>query len=223
MITATKNKKEVEEKETPAAAGAASAEPEVASDTDSEDGEWKDFFGAEVWKREKDKLRKNPFDQRNYGKRGDVVESFEQLMVVLFKTMSQLQDLKYDLKGIIKHGLMMAEKASKDVYIPEAFIEYDESVRKRGGQSGPTAFGSVDQEDVLRFFSCEYLKSKKATGASAKGNTTKKSKTCLRYNDSGCTYKNCAYQHKCIACEGWGHPKKDCRNVNVNTKKSENK
>ena len=207
----------------PEAAGAAAAEPEDSSDSGSEDSDWKDFFGAEVWKKEKDRVRKNPFDHRNYGKRGDVVESFEQLMVVLFKTMSQLQELKYDLKGIIKHGLMMSEKAAKDVYIPEAFIEYDESVRKRGGQVGPTAFGIVDQEDVLRFFSCEYLKSKKAAGGSAKSSTAKKSKTCLRYNDGGCTYKNCSYQHKCIACEGWGHPKKDCRNVSASAKKSDAK
>ena len=45
--------------------------------------------------------------------------------------MSQLQDLKYDLNGIIKHSMIMSEKPPKDVYVLEAFIEYDESVRKR--------------------------------------------------------------------------------------------
>ena len=48
----------------------------------------------------------------------------------------------------------------KDVYEPEAFIGYDESVRDRAGQSGPPAFSTIDHEDVLRFFSCENMKQK---------------------------------------------------------------
>ena len=202
-----------------AAAAEAVVKPEAAdSDSDSDEEEWKDYFGAEVWKKEKDRIRKNPFDHRNYGKKGEVVESFEQLMVVLFKTMAQFMELKYDVRGIIKHGLMLSEKAAKDVYRPEAFVQYDESVRSRAGHSGPSAFGTVDQEDVLRFFSCDNLKHRRTSVATGKNSHSKKDKFCLRFNDGGCANKNCPYAHKCMACEEFGHSKKDCRNVSTKKK-----
>ena len=99
--SALEKKKHREAKPEPAAAGAASSQYEsVTSVTGSDDDEWKDFLGAELWKKEKDRVQKNPFDQRNYGKKGKDVETFEQLVVVQYKTMSQLLDLKYDLRGI---------------------------------------------------------------------------------------------------------------------------
>ena len=212
-------KKQEKPSEEPAAAGAASAKDDSdMSVAGSEEDEWKEFFGAEVWRKEKDRIRKNPFDHRSYGKMGKEVETFEQLMVIQFKTITQLLDLKYDVRGLVKHGLMMSEKAAKDVYEAEAFVQYDDSVRTRAGAVGPTAFGSVDQEDVLRFFPCDNMKKKKQPQTQAKVSQTKKNKFCLRYNDSVCTSKNCQYAHRCIACEEWGHPKKDCKNVNIKRK-----
>ena len=184
------------------------------SDSESEGDEWKEFFGAKVWKEEKDRKRKNPFDHKNYGKKGEEVQSFEQLMVVLLKTMSQFMDLRYDVRGLIKHGLMLAEKAAKDVYKPEAFVLYDESVRARAGRVGPSAFSSIDQEDVLRFLSCDNLKARRPAGGASKSGQQKRDKVCLRFNDGGCSNKNCQYSHKCLACEEFGHSKKDCKNIN---------
>ena len=212
-------KKTAKPSDEPSAAGASAADDSDLSATGSnDDEEWADFFGAEVWKKEKDRIRKNPFDHRSYGKKGKEVETFEQLMVIQFKTMNQLLDLKYDVRGLVKHGLMMSEKAAKDVYEAEAFVQYDESVRSRAGVSGPTAFGSVDQEDVLRFFSCDNMKKKKQVVSQTKLGQPKKNKFCLRYNDSTCTAKNCQYAHRCIACEDWGHPKKECKNVTIKRK-----
>ena len=226
LFNASLKKKKEEEppkqdkKVEPEAAGAAAAAPDYYDHSlaGSDDEEWKDFFGAEVWKKEKDRIRKNPFDHRNYGKRGKEVETFEQLMVIQFKTMSQLLDLKYDVRGLVKHGLMMSEKAAKDVYEAEAFVQYDESVRSRVGIAGPPAFGQVDQEDVLRFFSCDNMKRKKQPGNQAKGTQPKKNKYCLRYNEGSCTTKNCQYAHRCFECEEWGHAKKDCKNVSIKKK-----
>ena len=101
---------------------------------------------------------------------------------------------------------MMAEKAAKDVYEVEAFIQYDESV--------------VDQEDVLRFFSCDNMKKKKLAQAQAQPRSAqvKKNKYCLRYNEGTCTAKNCQYAHRCLACDDWNHAKKDCKNVTLKKK-----
>ena len=73
-------------------------------------------------------------------------------MAVTFKMIDKLLDYKIEVRGIVKHGLTILEKAAKDVFKPEAIISYDTSVRDRAGQVGPTAFGSVEPEDIIRFF-----------------------------------------------------------------------
>ena len=188
----------------------------------SEDDEWSEYFGASVWTKEQDKTRKNPFDQRRYGKKGDTVTTFEELMVITFKTLAQFLELKYGLRGVVRHGLSMAEKAAKDVYEPEAFARYDESVRNKAGQVGPSAFGTVEHEDVLRFFTYDNVKQKGAAvkkPASKPGKPSKKEKTCLHYNDAGCSVKACPYAHKCLACEEWGHSRSECKNLKKKDKK----
>ena len=185
-------------------------------DEDDSDG-WKDFYGPTLWKREQEKKRKNPFDQRNYGKKGEKIDSYEKLMSITFKTIEQILSWGCDIRGIVRHALSMSEKASKDVYKTEAFVSYDASVRDRAGQVGPSAFRAVEQEDVMRFFCFD--NTRKTTKQAGKQVGNKNDKICLRYNDGGCNTKNCAYAHKCVACEEWGHPRKDCRAL----KKKDNK
>ena len=193
---------------------------ETWSDSDDDDvpNEWKDFYGPKLWKKEQEKKRRNPFDQKNFSKKGEAVDSFEKLMAATFKTIDRLLTWGCDVKGLVKNGLTMAEKAAKDVYETDAFVGYDASVRDRAGQEGPSAFGVVDQEDAMRFFSFDNCK--KSGKQVVKTTSNKKDKICLRYNDGGCNTKNCSYAHKCVACLGWGHPRKDC---NALKKKKDNK
>ena len=51
----------------------------------------------------KDKKRMNPFDHKAYIKKDEEVDTFEELMVMTFKMLKQLVDLKYDIKGLIGH------------------------------------------------------------------------------------------------------------------------
>ena len=180
--------------------------------SDEEPDEWEEFYGPTIWKKELDKKRRNPFDQKNYWKKGESIDSFEKLMAITFKTIDQLLDYKIDVRGIVKHGLTVSEKAAKDVFKSEAFISYDISVRDRAGQVGPSAFGAVEQEDIIRFFCYDNTKQRTFTKKDTKpASHSKKEKTCLRFNDSGCTTKGCAFAHKCLACEEWGHPRKECK------------
>ena len=146
-------------------------------------------------------------------KKGDKIECFETLVVIMFKTIQQLLDAKYDVSGMVKHGLMMAEKVSKNVFELNAFLLYDESVRDRAGETGPTAFGQVYQEDSLRFFSADNMKkSTPKTKAGPSGHVKKRSdKLCIRLNDGGCISKSCFFVHKCVACDDTSHGKKDCK------------
>ena len=186
------------------------------SDTDQEPEEWKDNFSDELWKNVKGKREKNPFEQSSYLKKGEAVDSIERVLLLTFKTIAQLVEVNGDVRGVVRHGLAMAEKAAKGVYKVEAFTKYDESVRERAGAVGPGAFGTVDQEDTLRFFSFDNVERSKGwkAGPSASGGQKKKSeKMCLKYNDQGCTSKTCFYSHRCAACEELGHPRKECKNL----------
>ena len=196
------------------------AEAMFGADVDDNeiDADWRDYQGVALWMKEKEKKIKNPFDQRAFTRKGEKVSSFESLMYVTFKTALKLMELKYDARGILKHGMAMAEKAAKNVYEVDAFLQYDESVRERAGQTGPSAFGTVVQEDVLMHYcfdnTIKQKGSSKQQQSSKKAGSSKAEKTCLRYNEGGCNNKSCHFMHRCIACDDLGHPKKDCKNVN---------
>ena len=104
--------------------------------------------------------------------------------------LKQLVDLKYDVKGLIRHGLSMAEKAAKGSYKKIALIGYDESVRERAGEVGPSAFGTVEYDDIFRFFCADNTISKKTQPKKVGQRTSRveSDKYCIRYNNGGCHY-----------------------------------
>ena len=196
----------------------ATAKKEDSSDSesDTETDNWKESFGDELWKNVKGKRDKNPFEQASYLKKGEAVDSIEKVMEVTFRTISQLVEANGDIRGVVRHGQAMAEKASKGIYKIEAFTKYDDSVRERAGSVGPSAFGTVDQEDTLRFFSYDNVERNKGWKSVVSGSGVGKKKSekmCLKYNDQGCNSKSCPYSHKCAACEEVGHPRKECKNL----------
>ena len=112
--------------------------------------EWKDYHGFTAWRLEK--VQKNPFDREAYLNEGEKVSTFEDLMKITFKTLAKCVEMKWDVRGLICHGRLMSEEASKHIFIDEAFISYDEGVRRRAGEAGPIAFGQVMQEEVFLHF-----------------------------------------------------------------------
>ena len=199
----------------PAPAAAANVDSS-SSDSEGETEEWKAGFGDELWRNVKGKRSKNPFEQGTYLTKSEPIDSFERIMMITFKTLKQLLEANGEVKGVVRHGLALAEKASKDVYQVTAFTKYDESVRERAGQVGPNAFGTVDQEDTLRFFSYDnVIRSKpgKSAASSNREHKKKSDKMCLKYNDQGCNAKSCPYAHICAACEEHGHTRRECKNL----------
>ena len=173
--------------------------------------DWKSYHGYAAWHMENEKRKKNPFDHQAFVKKGEKIASVEDLMAVTFKTLSKLVERRVDVKGLISHGLFMAEKASKNVYVSEAFVAYDEGVHKRAGETGPAAFGQVLQEEVFTHFCYENTKKQKSL-AQQKPKTprSKSDKVCNRFNESGCTSKTCFYAHRCLNCDSYSHSKKTC-------------
>ena len=77
---------------------------ESSSGSDSEFGVWTEGDGRDLWKATKEKKKRNPFDHSSYLRKGEVVDSYERLMVVTFKTMEELMSMGKDVKGLVRHG-----------------------------------------------------------------------------------------------------------------------
>ena len=98
------------------------------------------------------KKQKRRFRHKNFLQRGESVDDIDSLMMVTFRTMLELQEEGEDVSGILRHGLLLAEKSSKGVYKFEALLSYDEVVRKRAGHEGVSEFKNVRQEEVMKHF-----------------------------------------------------------------------
>ena len=188
---------------------------ESSGDSESECGVWTEGDGRDLWRATKEKKKRNPFNHSSYTHKGEAVDSFEKLMVVTFKTMEELMSLGKDVKGLVRHGLALSEKASTGIYKVDAFVKYNESVRDRAGRQGPSTFGEVNQEDVMRHFCYDNAETHRVGKLSSKAPVAAKKrgeKICLKYNgENGCNFKSCTFKHSCIACEEPGHPRKECK------------
>ena len=57
---------------------------------------------------------------------------------------------KKDIKSLLKHMLLVAEKADSDTFVDEALINYDESIKDRAKESGMKAFKHVDPSIIMK-------------------------------------------------------------------------
>ena len=72
------------------------------------DEQWKDYHDYEAWHLENKRPMKNPFDHQAFVKKGEKISTYEDLMVVTFKTLSKALEMKCEVKGLVSHGLMMS-------------------------------------------------------------------------------------------------------------------
>lgn len=156
--------------------------------------------------------RRRTYSQSRHLDRGEVLNNFEKLMVITFRTLLELLENGVQPKGFLRHGLTMAEKAASGAYQDRAFIAYDASVRQRASRIGPSAFGLPVNEELIRHFSLE--NSKRFDTRANGGGARKRKNTCYRYNsETGCPSKECIYVHRCAFCKVEGHPARECRSV----------
>ena len=115
-----KNKKEVLESTNAKNKANAKHSWGLSDESSSEDED--DHVRTSAAKKKKERER---FKHKNYIQLGESVTNFESLMVVTFRTIIDLQEGDIDVSGLIQHGLLLAEKASKGVFGSEAFLGYD--------------------------------------------------------------------------------------------------
>lgn len=61
------------------------------------------------------------------------VSSFQGVMLALFKTFQMFLADGKDVQGLVDQGLFLSEKAHADVYISDAFVQYDKFTRYLAG------------------------------------------------------------------------------------------
>lgn len=161
--------------------------------------------------RRKARRAKSRFEQQRFSPDGEAVSSFEMLMLVTANTMTYLLDHDLDVSTLVHHFKFLAAKATAARYIPEAFVNYDSSVRHRVARDGLQAFADVSQEEVVLQFCPENMYPRKPVKKPEQKKKT--SNYCRQYNDAECHYQNCIFAHRCLACDEQGHGRRLCPSV----------
>ena len=146
-------------------------------------------------------------------------KSVEDILLIGVKSIEKALTDKCDALPVVRHVKFLAEKATKHMFEPVAFIMYDEAVRKRVNETGIAQFGVIETDEVYSHFSIENtvkVTAKSSTfvkgcGTSRAGATVNRSEThCIRFNnyDGGCKGR-CSYLHACYVCESKDHGKRE--------------
>ena len=129
-----------------------------------------------------------------------------------------------DVSGILKHIILLAEKAEPGVFDCEALICYDDSVKLSAYEKGLSQFKLLDPAAIVKHLSYDGMKvavnSRKAAGKHVTAVKTQASSSfiggpCYKFNfaSGGCRRQRCNYRHICAACKGPGHVLDECPNV----------
>ena len=165
------------------------------------------------------------YSSARYLKDKQKLNTYERLVLVNVKMAMALLKRGKDISGFLGHFLMIAEKADKDVFEPEALINYDESVKELAKESGISAFAEISPSLIVKHLSYDgtrNARSAKAAQAKTKfkpaqaGRKGPAGSYCIKHNfdPSGCPRgKDCPYKHICSACYGSGHISDNCPNT----------
>ena len=161
------------------------------------------------------------------------VTTYERLVLANLHMMLKFYKKERDIKGMLKHSILLAQKADADVFHNEALISYNESIKTAAGEDGIKAFSKLDPAAIIKHLSYDGTKAARAaksrnsnrpttSSVRASGNTTS---ACFKFNfaSGGCRRSKCSYPHVCSACSGPGHVNADCPNVDRAHEKSSRK
>ena len=152
-----------------------------------------------------------------------VITTYERLILANLRMMLRFYKKERDIKGMLKHSILLAEKADGGYFHDEALINYDESIKAAADEEGITSFSKLDPAAIIKHLS--YDGTKAARAARNKGTSKPAAAVsrpsgngtlaCFKFNfaSGGCRRTKCNYPHVCSACSGAGHVNADCPNV----------
>ena len=141
----------------------------------------------------------------------------EKLSLVNWRLVRDRVEKGKDVLEFIDHMILVTEKADTGMFIPEAMIGYDKSVKKRVVKKGVTEFAKAENILIDRHFSYVNTKAAAAQRAAAKNagagraNPGQPKGPCNHFNlASGCVYQRCRYRHCCKICYSTTHGQSEC-------------
>ena len=166
--------------------------------------------------RSRSRPKHGKYTSARYLKENQKLATYERLVLVNIKMAIALLKREKDISGVLSHMLMIADKADKNVFEPEALISYDESVKEMAKESGIKAFAKIDPSLIVKHLSYDGTKNAKSEKAAvsrkfkpaAGARRAPAGSYCIKHNfePSGCSRgKDCSYRHICSACYGSGH------------------
>ena len=127
-----------------------------------------------------------------------------------------------DLQNYIGHLCYMTMHATTNTFTDEAFRGYDRAIREKVKEKGIKCFKMGDNNVSLLHFNLDNARSirdvKRPMYSSAKKYVSNFSKPrrglCYAHNfdKSGCTKKDCDWDHKCVSCRSSDHVVSSCPN-----------
>ena len=158
------------------------------------------------------------YSSAHYLRAKEKLNNYERLVVVNIRMALALMKRKKDIRGLLRHMLLIGEKAASDMFMDDALLNYDESVKDKAKDMGMKAYRRVDPAAIVEHLSYENTKNaaNAKRGGGRKGFVSKTQGQgpghCLKYNydPRGCTRKECHYRHVCSACGSASHVNGDC-------------
>ena len=159
------------------------------------------------------------YSSARYLKENEKVKNYSRLVLVNVRMALALLKRKKNIKSLLKHMLLVAEKADSDTFMDDVLISYDESIKELAKEEGVKAFKKVDPAILMKHLCYDGTK---AAAAAKRLNTNKKAPAskgvqsvghCLKFNydPRGCMRgKDCYYKHVCSACGSGAHGNPDC-------------
>ena len=159
-------------------------------------------------------LKSSRYSHHRHLGKGEVVKTFEKLMSVNLRVLSDLQRRGEGAAEFAAHLTLLADKAETKFYRNENLISYDKAVRVSAAKEGYVKFGFVDSTLVMTHLGFDAAVSQRRPSAAPNSSTArpKKDAFCYRFNGGvPCDANRCPFRHICGNCGDSTHQQPNCK------------
>ena len=210
-------KKKKSRRRSPSPVRSSSSESDSSDSSESSSESDSESDSDSVSSKKKTKKKKGKYDASKFLPEDKKMDSIERLMMANLKMALKLFKKKRNIKGLLQHLVMVAEKAETGMFSSASLCKYDEAVRIAAGEKGLSHFGRIDPTIIFKFLTYDGTvaaeKAKKAVDTGKKSGRGRSGGlfACYAHNYSaeGCK-GGCGYLHICSSCGASAHVWADC-------------
>ena len=131
-----------------------------SSSSDSEGSEWESSSSSsssesesepETSSTKKRSKKKDKYNSSKFLPEDKKIDNFVCLMLVNLRMTLKLLKKERNIKGLLQHLIMVAEKAETGMFANDTLCSYDEAVRITVSEKGLRSFGKIDPATIFKF------------------------------------------------------------------------